>query len=135
MAGVSIKGLDGFSSKFLGIDKTKPEEYLLVKQGQKASDEAIKKYQDERTSDFIQRAASFTEDLVGFIVQQKKLRGLSDVEAVFGIALANINLRHAYGSEQGKEKLSSKQKEDLLSEFDEVCWGAQQYWDAHANEQ
>ncbi len=127
-ADISTKGLDEFSAKFLNPE---PGEHLIVQQGQQLSEDALKQYQEERTKAFISRAASFTDDLVAFIVQQKKLRSLTDVETVFGIALANINLRNAYGSPQGKEKLTAHKQQTLLEEFDEVCWSAQQYWDAH----
>lgn len=130
---VSVQGLDDFSRKFLFANQTpKADEYVTVIGKQTITPEALKKYERERIEDFIKRAGSFTEDLVGFIVQQKRLRELSDMETVFGIALACINLRALYGSPQGGEKvLSAEQKEKLLEEFDEICFGAQQYYDAH----
>lgn len=131
---ISLKGLDDFSKKFLdgGSPSDSSEELVKVTRGQKLSDAAIQQYQEQRKVDFIKRAGSFTEDLVAFIVEQKRLRELSDSEVIFGLALANINLRHAYGSPQGKEKtLSEDERQKLLDTFDEVCWGAQQYWDAN----
>jgi hypothetical protein len=84
---------------------------------------------------FIERAGSFAEDLVAFIIEQKRLRNLSDIETVFGLALANINLRNAYGSPQGKESardFTPEKRAALLEEFDDVCAGAQDYYDANA---
>ena len=128
---ISVKGLDSFSKKFL-ISSTDEEEYISVSGGQKASADALQKYAETRKLDFIQRAGSFTEDLVAFVVEQKKMRELSDREVVFALALTNINLRNAYGSPQGGEKdVAPERREALLKEFDEVCWGAQQFWDAN----
>ena len=131
---VSLKGLDSFSRKFLfgGKETPKAEEYVTVTGRQAVSQEALVKYEKERMEDFVKRAGTFTEDLIAFISQQKKLRSLSDIETIFGLALACINLRTAYGSPQGREKaLTEHQREKLLGEFDEVCYGAQQYFDAH----
>lgn len=129
---ISLKGLDQFSRKFL-LQNAPPgeEEYIHVSPGQKANPEALKKYEDERMRDFIRRAGSFTEDLVAFVVEQKRLRNLSDVETVFGLALANINLRNAYGSPQGEEHFTVEKRTALLEEFDEICAGAQDYYDAN----
>lgn len=131
-----IKGLDDFSQKYLTGDMSVDgqEEYIQVGEGQKASEETLQSYYKDRQKEFIQRAGNFTEDLVAFIVEQKHMRSLSDKEAIFSIALANINLRNAYGQSQGKEKdITPARRNQLLKEFDEICWGAQQYWDANAN--
>jgi len=128
---ISTKGLEEFGRKYLVSNEDK-EEYISVSGGQKASTEALRKYAETRKRDFIKRAGGFTEDLVAFIIEQKKMRELSDRETVFAIALCNINLRHAYGSAQGGEKdVTPERREELLKEFDEVCWGAQQFWDAN----
>ena len=128
---ISVKGLDDFSAKYL-LTNTDEEEYFSVSGGQKAGKAALELYAERRKIDFIQRAGGFTEDLVAFIVEQKKMRELSDREAVFAIALTNINLRHAYGSPQGGEKdITPERREALLKEFDEICWGAQQFWEAN----
>jgi hypothetical protein len=131
---ISLKGLDTFSKKFLlqGTDGTTEQEYIHVSPGQKVSDEALKRYHEERQRDFIKRAGSFTEDLVAFIVEQKKLRQLGDTETVFAIALANINLRNTYGSPQDESDFTPEKRERLLDEFDEICAGAQDYYDANA---
>jgi hypothetical protein len=130
---ISVKGLDDFSRKYLvGPAMPNEEEYVTVQGGQKAGKEAIDRYFETRKKDFIQRAGSFTEDLVAFIIEQKTKRSLSDRETVFAIALTNINLRHASGSPQSKtETVSPARKEELLKEFDEVCWGAQSFWEAN----
>lgn len=130
---ISVKGLEEFGRKYLMTNEDK-EEYITVSGGQKASEEALQRYAEARKIDFISRAGSFTEDLVAFIIEQKKMRELSDREAVFAIALTNINLRHAYGSPQAgekKEDVTPERREELLKEFDEICWGAQQFWDAN----
>jgi hypothetical protein len=130
-----VKGLDDFAKKFLqgaSKDNEDPgsEEYIHVSQGQKASEEALENYFATRKLDFIQRAGAFTEDLVAFIIDQKKKRNLSDIETVFGIALATINLRNSYGSAQyDDEKITPEQRSELLKQFDSICWGAQQYYD------
>lgn len=137
---ISVKGLDDFAEQFIKGQHARSDsagtgdgdEYIRVTGGQKASDEALEKYYEERKVDFIKRAGSFTEDLVAFFIEQKKMRDLSDREAVFAIALMNINLRHAYGSPQGGEKdITPERRKELLDEFDAVCYGAQQYWDAN----
>ncbi len=132
---ISLKGLDQFSRRFLLRNAPPGEtEYIHVSPGQKAAPEAVKKYEQERQRDFIHRAGSFTEDLVAFVVEQKKLRNLSDMETVFGLALANINLRNAYGSQQGDEAFTPEKRDALLEEFDEICAGAQDYYDANEHD-
>jgi hypothetical protein len=129
---VSLKGLDDFSRKFLTGSNPTEEEKIKVSKGSKLSDAAMNQYQDSRKGDFVKRAGSFTEDMVAFVVEQRKLRDLSDYETIFGLALMSINFRHAYGSPQGTEKgLSAEERQKLLDTFDEICWGAQQYWDAN----
>lgn len=133
---MTVKGLDNFSEKFLGGDETSStvgqEEYVQVTKGQKVSQEALKNYNETRVKDFIHRAGSFTEDLIAFIVEQKSLRNLTDTELVFALALTNINLRDAYASPQTEDEekeFSAEKKKKLLQKFDEICWGAQQYWE------
>lgn len=132
---VSLKGLDSFSKQFLNNSQTLREddaEYIKVTEGQTLNAEAVKRYEDVRTRDFIKRAASFTDDLVGFVIQQRKFRSLSDIEVIFGLALANINLRNAYGNppNQGTD-ITQAQRDALLSQFDDVCVCAQEYYDAN----
>ena len=130
----SIKGLDDFSKKFLfgGKSSDAGSHDVVVSRGQRLSDAALKQYQQQRAEDFVKRAGSFTEDLIAFVVEQKRRRELSDFETIFGIALMTINFRSAYGSRQGTEKEPSQEdRQKLLDTFDEVCWGAQQYWDAN----
>jgi len=137
---ISLKGLDDFSRKFLtGDTRAEGEGPEFVKTtvtktgGSAVSDAALKSYYEQRKVDFIRRAATFTEDLIAFIVEQKRMRNLSDEESIFGIALANINLRDAYGRPQGREKaLTAEEAEALRARFDELCWGAQQYFDANS---
>lgn len=131
---ISLKGLDSFSKAFL--NKTTPQdgntEYVSIGKGQQLKPEVIAKYEETRTQDFIRRAGSFTEDLVAFVLEQKKMRTLSDVDVIFGLALANINLRESYGTAQGNEKpFTESERERLLSEFDAICGGAQEYYDAN----
>jgi len=137
---VSVKGLDDFSRKFL-TGATRPEkegeEFLhvpdITKQaGSTAPNAALDAYHKQRKVDFIRSAGMFTEDLIAFIVEQRRARNLSDEETVFSVALASINLRNAYGSPQGAEKkLTTEQCAALLERFDEICWGAQQYYNAN----
>lgn len=130
---LSVKGLDDFSRQFLASN-TAPteEEYVNVTGGQEASKEAIAKYHDERKTEFIKRAGNFTEDLVAFIVEQKKMRGLSAKEVVFAVALTNINLRSHYGRSTAEDASpTEKTSEEYLKEFDTICWAAQQFWDAN----
>ena len=134
-ADISLKGLDSFSRKFLAKDVNAPsaeKEYIHVAPGQRVSAENMKRYEETRQTDFIRRSGSFTEDLVAFVVEQKRLRMLDDTETVFALALANINLRNAYGSPQNGETLSAGRQAELLAEFDEICRGAQDYYDANA---
>jgi len=80
---------------------------------------------------FIQRAGSFTEDLIGFIVDQKKLRNLDDKSVVFAIALANINLRNSFCSPQNsveEKEFDANSGTKLSAEWDEICWAAQCYY-------
>jgi len=130
---ISIKGLDSFSRKFL-LQSSPPgeQEYISVAPGQKASPEAVRRYEEERMRDFIQRAGSFTEDLVAFVVEQKQLRSLSNIETVFAVALATINLRNAYGSEQDEQPMTPEKRDAYLEEFDDICVGAQAFFDANS---
>lgn len=129
---VSTKGLDDLGKKFLFGESPADKDEYIMHQGQNATTEAIEKYEKERLEEFQKRAGHFTEDLVAFIMEQRSVRGLSDIETIFGLALTNINLRHAYGSPQGSEaKLDEEEQTILLAKFDGICWSAQQYWDAH----
>jgi hypothetical protein len=130
---ISIKGLDTFSRQFLSAGGE--AEYVSVAKGQQIKPEALKKYQQQRETEFITRAGSFCEDLIAFVVEQKKLRELSDIETVFGIALATIQLRIAYGQPQNAEEaktMTPEKKAALLEEFDSICIGAQDFYDANA---
>lgn len=93
----------------------------------KASAEAIARYEAQRNDEFIKRAGAFTEDLVAYIIDERKRRDLSDHETVFALALANINLRSDYGT----PKPGEDNKDALLDEFDQLCYQAQQYWDSN----
>jgi len=132
---ISLKGLNAFSKQFL-LQNTGPNsgdtEYIAVSPGQQIKPEVLERYQKERLESFVQRSCSFTEDLVAFFIEQRKLRELSDVEAIFGLALATINLRNTYGTAQGSEKpFTPEQAEEHLKEFDAICSGAQDYYDAN----
>ena len=133
---ISTKGLDDFSVKFLGgTDKPSETEYINVKPGQKITDERLQAYYKSKSADFIRRAGSFTEDLIGFLYEQREKRGLSAVEAIFGIALANINLRESYArSPEGEAALTDKERQALYDQFDEICGGAQDYYDANKDD-
>ena len=132
-ADISTKGLDEFAIKFLSGKKSlNPDDPVVVTKGQKLSDAAVRQYEEHKKSDFIQRAGKFTEDLIGFIIEQKQMRNLSDPETIFGLALMSINMRNAYGSTQkGEKPLTAEEKQAMLDMFDDICWGAQQYWDAN----
>lgn len=131
MSDISTKGLDDFSTRFLSRDRPGEQEIVVTK-GSAAKPEALKRYEEQRKEEFIKRAATFTEDVIAFIIDERQKRGLSDAETVFGIALACINLRNAYGNPQSDEEVkafNSEKQAALLSEFDEICYHAQQYWD------
>ncbi len=134
---ISIKGLDTFSQQFFLSESKDPtkQEFVTVNKGQALSPEKVKAYQEERMREFIQRAGSFTEDLIGFIFEQKSKRNLTDIETVFGVALATINLRNSYenaGVQPGSMSTpSAEQRTANLAEFDNICMGAQDFWDAN----
>lgn len=132
---VSLKGLDNFSKQFLLNNQELKEgdpEYIKVTEGQSLKPEAVKRYEEVRTREFIKRAASFTDDLVGFVIQQRKFRSLSDMEVIFGLALANINLRNAYGNPPNQGlALTQTERDALFAQFDAICGGAQEYYDAN----
>lgn len=128
---VSLKGLDQFAKRFLRTDAADEKERIAVAPGQKLSEENLRRYEQERLKSFIERAGLFTEDLIGFIVEQRKKRELTDTESVFALALTNINLRNAYGSSQNESDFTPEKGEQLLEEFDEICRGAQDYFDAN----
>lgn len=131
---VSTKGLDEFGKKYLFGESPADKDEYIMHQGQSATTEAVERYEKERLEEFQKRAGHFTEDLIAFIMEQRSVRGLSDLETIFGLALTNINLRHAYGSPQGEEKeIDEEEQTILLAKFDGVCWSAQQYWDAHTD--
>lgn len=129
----AVSGLDTFSQKYLfGSDATDGKE-ILVADGDAQKSEKVKEiYLQRAKEEFIQRAGSFTEDLIGFIVDQKKRRNLDDKTVVFGLALANINLRNSFCSPQNGEEekeFNGKRKQTLETEWDEICWAAQCYFD------
>jgi len=124
---ISLKGLDSFSKTFLVGTKDTPQKAdVQVQKGQTLSNEGHAKYAEELQKDFIRRAGSFTEDLVAFIMEQRKKRDLTNIETIFAVALANINLREDYGGAPGNPT-----QEQQLAEFDAICFGAQEYYDAN----
>jgi hypothetical protein len=127
----NLEGLDAFSRKYLSSTSADTE-VLVSKGGPVEADKMQAAYAKQAKEDFIKRAGAFTEDLVAFIVDQKKLRNLDDKAVVFGLALANINLRNSFCSPQNREEqkeFDSKQKQQLETEWDEICWAAQCYYD------
>jgi len=132
----SVDNLDTDSKNF--IKKIEGKEVTTVTKTDGTPPEVSEKVMDSfmgaYASDFIDRAGAFTEDLLAFIIEQKKTRGLSDPEAIFGVALANINLRAAYGRPQNSSEanMTDAESEKLLEEFDQFCYGAQEYWDDNA---
>jgi hypothetical protein len=131
MTDISLKGLDTFSKRFLFSNEEEEKEYIHVAPGQQLSAAALKRYAEERQREFIQRSGTFAEDLLAFIVEQKRMRQLKDTETVFALALANINLRNSYGSPQNEAPYTLEKRTALLAEFDEICAGAQDYYDAN----
>ena len=126
---ISTKGLDSLNHAFLTGSKNAE---VTVREGQSAKPEALQRYDEARKKDFIKRAGSFTEDLVAFIAQQRRARDLTDTESIFAIALANINLRDAFGMAQaGEKQLTEADREQLLQQFDAICYAAQEYYDAN----
>jgi len=134
MANEKVKGLDEFGKKFL-IGEEQIPDTIQTAPGQKASEQSIEKYAEFRKQEFIKKAAPFAEDLVAFFVDQRTGRGLNDEEAIFALALANINLREAYGNPQSeseeKHANTAEDRAKRLGYFDGICYGAQQYYDAN----
>ncbi len=122
-----LDALDSFSRKYLmGADKD-----ILIEKGNANSDKIQEAYFKQAKEDFINRAGSFTEDLIGFLVEQKKKRDLDDKTVIFSLALANINLHNSYCAPQnsGEQKaFTAEQKQALSKEWDEICWAAQCYY-------
>lgn len=115
-----LTGLDDFGKRYL-LNNASEQEVVVSEKG--VDSEKIKeRYLRKAQEDFINRAGSFTEDLIGFILDQKKKRNLTDRESIFGLALANINLRSSYC------ELEENKKQELETEWDEICWAAQCYY-------
>lgn len=131
---ISTKGLDGFAKNFLIGDSDADSEYIVAAKGQQASEEALARYMETRKEEFVRRAGQFTEDMVAHFVEQKKMLNLTDVEALFAVALFTINLRNSFTSPQTEEEeknFTLEHKKKLEKQFDEICWGAQQFWEAN----
>lgn len=119
--------LDQRAKDFLG---TGPVREL---KGQVSSD-AEKRIQDFRTKEFLERAGAFTEELVGFFVQQRKQHDYLDDECVAAVALFTINLRESYGEPQNEDEKASwspEKRAERLSVFDTICEQMQDYYDEH----
>lgn len=134
----STKGLDEFSQKFLIGKETAPED-IKTAPGQKASEDTLKNYAKHRMLEFVKKAAPFTDDFVAFFLEQRKIRDLTDEEAIFALALANINLREAYGNPQNEDEeeheSTTEHRTARLGYFDGVCYGAQQYYEANTQKE
>lgn len=120
--------LDAFSRKYLmgTVDKD-----ILITGGNANPDKVQEAFYKQVKEDFINRAGSLTEDLIGFIIEQKKKRDLDDKTVVFSLALANINLHTSFCAPQNSEEektFGAKQKQALSTEWEEICWAAQCYY-------
>jgi len=99
------------------------------------SAEAAKRIADYRNKEFIHRAGTFYEDLMGFFVEQKRKNDYLDDEAVGAIALFAINAREAYGSPQNeteRAKWTPAMREEKLRDFDAICANMQTYYDENS---
>ena len=129
----SIRTLDDFGRKYLlkeGATDSDIKAYAPT-EGAKGTTQITEKQAKLIQDEFIQRAGSFTEDLIGFIVDQKRLRDLDDKSVVFAIALANINLRNSFCSPQNsieQKEFDETSGKKLSAEWDEICWAAQCYY-------
>ena len=84
---------------------------------------------------FLNRAGRFCEDLVDHFRQKHADSGLTDQEAIFGLALFTINMRDSYGRPQVSDDKEEFDRHAALAEFDHLCMEAQKYWDEHAEEE
>lgn len=127
----ALKGLDEYAKRFLIPSEDGPSDIKIDVGDMEGAKKRLAIYVERQKEDFIQRAGNFTQDLVGFIVEQQRMRELDDRTVVFSLALANINLRHSYCDAQNKEeevKFDSRKKKELGKEWDSICWAAQSYF-------
>jgi len=125
---LKLDSLDAFSRKHLMgvVDKD-----IHIEKGTNNSDKVQEVFYQQVNEDFINRAGSFTEDLIGFIIEQKKKRDCDDKTVIFSLALANINLHNSFCAPQNtaeEKAFSVEQKQALSKEWDEICWAAQCYY-------
>lgn len=128
---LSTKGLDVYAENFLQR-KTEGAEEITITKGQDLSEERIRNFQEQQKRDFIKRAGTFTEDLIGYIIEQKQIRNVDDRVVIFSLALANINLRASFCNPQNEEeveKWTPEKTKNAGKEWDTICWAAQAYFD------
>jgi ribonucleotide reductase beta subunit family protein with ferritin-like domain len=125
----NLTSLDSFGRKYLMGAEDKD---ILIEKGNANPDKVQEIFYQRAKEDFINRAGSFTEDLVGFIIEQKQKRALDDKSVIFSLALASINLHTSFCAPQNTEEQKSfnpDQKQALSKEWDEICYAAQCYYD------
>lgn len=100
--------------------------------GAQVSKEAETRIGEFRKKEFLDRAGSFTEELVAFFVQQRKKHDFLDDECVAAVALFTINLRESYGTPQNDDERKDwtpEKREEKLGVFDLICEQMQDYYD------
>ena len=129
---LSTRGLDEYANRFLRSNDSETPEDIKVTKGREANEEMMTAYVKQQKADFIRRTGRFTDDLVGFIVEQKSMRSLDDKDIIFGLALANINLRYSHCRPQNEEEektFTAERGRELNKEWESLCWAAQCYFD------
>lgn len=120
--------LDAKAKQFLG-----PEP--VVKVGSQVSAKAESRFTDYRQKEFLQRAGTFYEELMGFFLEQRKRGDYMDDEAIGAIALLAINSRESYGSPQNAEEKKAwtpEMRTKKLEVFDGICESMQSYYDENS---
>ena len=116
--------IDQQTKDFLQTDKPK------TVQGMTADPNKIgSSVSDMRYRQFIKTAGGFAEEIVDFFRDRHANIGSTDDEAVFALALATINLRHAFGSPQAADNKETFDAAAALAHFDAICAQAQKYHD------
>lgn len=120
--------LDQKAKSFLGNDPVTKIE------GSKAGNAIINSHAEYRQREFLARAGTLYESVMGHFLQERKKHEYTDDESIAAVALFAINLRHAYGEGQTpKEKTSwtQERRDAKHAEFDAICEAMQAYFDSN----
>jgi len=117
--------LDPRADKFLG------EGQRTIRENQK-SEKASDRILAYRNREYVETTGRIAEELLAFLLEQRKRKDWLDDEVIGGVALFTINLRESFGSPQHStddKRWSPKYQAEQLAIFDTICEEMQRHFD------